>query len=81
MINSPLLPLAYDNRRVEPLIERGGWTVVNNSTLLPVVYDKRIVEPPILGWTVVNNSPLLLSANDSRIVKHLIVERGVDWGE
>ena len=84
MINSPLLPLAYDNRRVEPLIGRGGgggWTVVNNSTLLPVVYDNRIVEPHILGWTVVNNSPLLLSANDNRIVKHLIGGRGVDWGE
>ena len=72
MINSPLLPLAYDNRRAEPLIGRGGWTVVNNSTLLPVVYDDRIVEPDILGWTVVNNSPLLLSANDNRIVEHFI---------
>ena len=44
MINSPLLPWAYDNRRVEPLIWEGGWTVVNNSPLLLSAYDNRIVE-------------------------------------
>ena len=46
MINSPLLPLAYDNRRVEPLIGVGG-TGVNNSSLLPWAYDNRRVEPLI----------------------------------
>ena len=48
MINSPLLPLAYDNRRVESLIGVGG-TGVNNSSLLPLAYDNRIVEPSIGG--------------------------------
>ena len=47
MINSPLLPLAYDNRRVEPLIGEGGWTGVINSPLLPLAYDNRRVEPLI----------------------------------
>ena len=47
MINSPLLPLAYDNRIVEPLIL--GWTVVINSPLLPLAYDSSIVEPLIGG--------------------------------
>ena len=50
MNNSPLLPWAYDNRRVEPLIGRvGGWTVVNNSPLLLSAYDNRIVEHLIGG--------------------------------
>ena len=53
MNNSPLLPLAYDNRRVEPLIGvwggGGGWTGVNNSPLLPLAYDNRRVEPLIVG--------------------------------
>ena len=47
MINSPLLPLAYDKRRVEPLI--GGWTGVIKSPLLPLVYDNRRVEHFIGG--------------------------------
>ena len=49
MNNSPLLLWAYDNRRVEPLIGRGGWTVVNNSPLLLSAYDNRIVEHLIGG--------------------------------
>ena len=48
MINSPLLPLAYDSSRVEPLIgEEGGWTGVFSSPLLPLAYDNRRVEPLI----------------------------------
>ena len=50
MTNSPLLPWAYDNRIVEPLIGRGGgWgrTGVINSPLLPLAYDNRSVEPLI----------------------------------
>ena len=51
MNNSPLLPWAYDNRIVEPLIGRGGggWgrTGVINSPLLPLAYDNRRVEPLI----------------------------------
>ena len=47
MNNSPLLPLAYDNSIVEPLI--GGWTGVINSPLLPFVYDNRRVEHLIGG--------------------------------
>ena len=43
MNNSTLLLWAYDNRRVEPLIGRGGWTVVNNSPLLLSANDNRIV--------------------------------------
>ena len=49
MISSPLLPLAYDNRRVEPLIREGGWAGVINSPLLPLAYDNSIVEPFIGG--------------------------------
>ena len=49
MINSPLLPLAYDNRRVEPLIREGGWAGVINSPLLPLAYDNGRVEPLIRG--------------------------------
>ena len=53
MTNSPLLPWAYDNRIVEPLIGRGGGgggrTVVNNSPLLLSAYDNRIVEHFIGG--------------------------------
>ena len=50
MINSPLLPLAYDNGRVEPLIRGGGgWAGVINSPLLPLAYDNSIVEPLIRG--------------------------------
>ena len=48
MINSPLLPLAYDNSIVEPLI-RGGWAGVINSPLLPLAYDNSIVEPLTRG--------------------------------
>ena len=50
MINSPLLPLAYDNSIVEPLI-RGGAGVIN-SPLLPLAYDNSIEEPVIgeVGW-------------------------------
>ena len=47
MTNSPLLPLAYDNTIVEPLI--GGWTAVINCPLLPLAYDSKIVEPLIVG--------------------------------
>ena len=50
MINSPLLPLAYDNRSVEHLIGvggGGGWTRVINSPLLPLAYDNRRVKPLI----------------------------------
>ena len=62
MINSPLLPLAYDNSIVETLI--GGWTGVINSPLLLLAYDNRRIEPLIgvgggWGWTGVTNSPLL----------------------
>ena len=54
MTNSPLLPWAYDNRIVEPLIGRGGWgrTVVNNSPLLLSANDNRIVKHLIGGWGV-----------------------------
>ena len=48
MINSPLLPLAYDNRRVESLIGVGG-TGVNNSPLLLSANDNRIVKHLIGG--------------------------------
>ena len=54
MINSPLLPLAYDNSIVEPLIRvggGGGWVI--NSPLLPLAYDNSIVEPLMrrgVGW-------------------------------
>ena len=53
MINSPLLPLAYDNRRVESLIGVGGTGVIN-SPLLPLAYDNSIVETlrgvePLIG--------------------------------
>ena len=47
MNNSPLLPWAYDNRIVEPLI--GGWAGVINSHLLLSAYDNRIVEHFIGG--------------------------------
>ena len=47
MNNSPLLPWAYDNSIVEPLI--GGWAGVINSPLLPLAYDNSIVEPLIGG--------------------------------
>ena len=46
VIKSPLLPLGYDNGRVEPLI-REGWSGVINSPLLPLAYDNSIVEPLI----------------------------------
>ena len=50
MINSPLLPLAYDNSIVEPLIRGGGeWAGVINSPLLPLAYDSGRVEPLIRG--------------------------------
>ena len=52
MINSPLLPLPYDNGRVEPLIEGGGWAGVINSPLLPLAYDNGRVEPLIRGGGV-----------------------------
>ena len=45
MNNSPLLPWAYDNSIVEPLI--GGWAGVINSPLLLSTYDNRRVEPLI----------------------------------
>ena len=48
VINNPLLPLAYDNSIVEPLI-RGGWSGVINCPLLPLAYDNSIVEPLIRG--------------------------------
>ena len=51
MINSPLLPLAYENSIVEPLIKGGGWVI--NSPLLPLPYHNSIVEPLIrrgVGW-------------------------------
>ena len=47
MNNGPLLPLAYDNSIVEPLI--GGWTWVINSPLFPFAYDNRRVEHLIGG--------------------------------
>ena len=52
MIKSPLLPLAYDNRRVEPLIRERGSAGGINSPLLPLAYDNSIVEPVIggVGW-------------------------------
>ena len=65
VINSPLLPsaydnsivaplpLAYDNSIVEPLIRGvGGWAGVINSPLLPLAYDYGRVEPLIRegGW-------------------------------
>ena len=46
MIDSPLLPLAYDNKIVEPLIGVGG-TGVTISPLVPLAYDNSIVEPLI----------------------------------
>ena len=50
MIDNPLLPLAYDNSIVEPLIKGGGgWTGVNKSPLLPLAYDNSIVES-LIGW-------------------------------
>ena len=49
MIESPLLPLAYDNSIVEPLIKGGGWGVVIKSPLLPLTYDNGRVEPLIRG--------------------------------
>ena len=49
MINSPLLPLAYDNSIVEPLIRGGGWAGVINCPLLPLAYDIGRVEPLIRG--------------------------------
>ena len=50
MINSPLLPSAYDNSIVEPLIRGvGGLAGVINSPLLPLAYDTSIVEPLIGG--------------------------------
>ena len=52
MINSPLLPLAYDNSIVEPLIRGGGgWAGVINSPLLPSAYDNSIVAP--LPWHMI----------------------------
>ena len=52
MINIPLLPLAYDNSIVEPLIREGAGVI--NSPLLPLAYDNSIEEPVIrgrgLGW-------------------------------
>ena len=50
MINSPLLPLAYDNSIVEPFIRGGAWVI--NSPLLPLAYDNSIEEPVIgeVGW-------------------------------
>ena len=42
MINSPLLPVLYDNSIVESLI--GVWTGMINSPLLPLAYDNRSVE-------------------------------------
>ena len=55
MINSPLLPLAYDNSIVELPHKGGGgvWTGVINSPLLLLAYDNSIVEPLIrrgVGW-------------------------------
>ena len=47
MTNSPLLPLAYDNSIVEPLI--GGLAGVINTHLLLSAYDNRIVEHFIGG--------------------------------
>ena len=50
MINSPLLPLAYDNSIVESLIRGGGGrTGVIKSPLLPLAYDNGRVEPLIRG--------------------------------
>ena len=64
MINSPLLPLAYDNSIVEPLIRGGGWAGVINSPLLPLAYDNSIVEPLIRGgvgggspWHMITGTP------------------------
>ena len=45
MNNSPLLPWAYDNSIVEPLL--GGWAGVINSPLLLCAYDNRRVKPLI----------------------------------
>ena len=47
MINSPLLPFAYDNSIIESLIGGVGWALVINSPLLPLAYDNSIVEPLI----------------------------------
>ena len=49
MINSPLLPLAYENGRVEPLIRGRGWAGVINSLLLTLGYDNSIVQTLIGG--------------------------------
>ena len=48
MNNSPLLPLVYDHKIVEHLIE-GGWTGVINSPLLLSAYHNKIVEHLIGG--------------------------------
>ena len=92
VINSPLLPSAYDNSivaplplvydygRVEPLIRGGGGAGVINSPLLPLAYDNSIVEPLIRGGGWVINSPLLPLGYDNRIVEPLM-RRGVGWGD
>ena len=50
VFNSPLLPLSYENGRVEPLIMgEGGWAGVINSPLLLLAFDSSIVEPLIRG--------------------------------
>ena len=50
MINSPLLPLAYDNSIVEPMIRGGGgWAGVINIPLIPLAYDNSRAEPLIRG--------------------------------
>ena len=53
MINSPLLPLAYDSIIVEPLKRGGGGGAgVIYSPVPPLAYDNRIVELRIggVGW-------------------------------
>ena len=53
MINSPLLPLAYDISIVEPPLlphpSYVGWARVLNSPLLSLAYDNSIVEPLTRG--------------------------------
>ena len=49
MINSPLLPLAYDNSIVESPTRGVGWAGVINSPLLALAYDNSIVESLIRG--------------------------------
>ena len=76
MINSPLLPLAYDNSIEEPVIRGRGLGWGDNSIVapLPLAYDNSIVEPLIRGvggWAGVINSPLLPSAYDNSIVAPL----------